>query len=268
MKDDNAIRISIKDDRTTETDSMDNIETSPLVSHQNRSRKYGLFGHRKNEKIRTIILDGEYHKYSKYLDYGRNTVNNQKYTLLSLLPKFFYEQFNQFNNLYFLVVAITQLPFLGFLFEELQVGIWWTFVAPLTFVIAITLLRELWDDIKRRSRDAQINNELYQKITLDNNNEPIIVNVKSKNIRVGDLIIVKEKRRVPCDLILIKCTNDNGSTYIRTDQLDGETDWKLRKVIPSLHEMYFDKNDKGLAYLKGKLVCLYYLFMLHAIIYY
>ncbi|CAK9296422.1 unnamed protein product [Gordionus sp. m RMFG-2023] len=33
-------------------------------------------------------------------------------------------------------------------------------------------------------------------------------------------------------MILLKTTEPNGSCFIRTDQLDGETDWKSRKAIP------------------------------------
>ena len=37
---------------------------------------------------------------------------------------------------------------------------------------------------------------------------------------------------MPADLILFKTTETSGSAFIKTDQLDGETDWKLRKAIP------------------------------------
>jgi phospholipid-translocating ATPase len=32
-------------------------------------------------------------------------------------------------------------------------------------------------------------------------------------------------------MILLYTTEKGGSVFIRTDQLDGETDWKLRKAI-------------------------------------
>jgi hypothetical protein len=38
----------------------------------------------------------------------RNVINNQKFSLLSFLPKVLYEQFKFFFNLYFLVVAVSQ----------------------------------------------------------------------------------------------------------------------------------------------------------------
>lgn len=32
-------------------------------------------------------------------------------------------------------------------------------------------------------------------------------------------------------MILLKTSNPNGTLFIKTDQLDGETDWKLRKAV-------------------------------------
>ena len=50
-------------------------------------------------------------------------------------------------------------------------------------------------------------------------------------MRVGDIIKVSQNERVPADLLLLYTTEKSGSVFIRTDQLDGETDWKLRKAI-------------------------------------
>lgn len=43
--------------------------------------------------------------------------------------------------------------------------------------------------------------------------------------------------QVPADMILLRTTEDSGSCFIRTDQLDGETDWKLRLAVPSLQRL-------------------------------
>jgi phospholipid-translocating ATPase len=48
---------------------------------------------------------------------------------------------------------------------------------------------------------------------------------------VGDIIKVHHNERVPADLLLLYTTEKSGSVFIRTDQLDGETDWKLRKAV-------------------------------------
>lgn len=56
--------------------------------------------------------------------------------------------------------------------------------------------------------------------------------IASSDIKVGMIIKINQKQRVPADLILFKTTENSGNVFIKTDQLDGETDWKLRKAIP------------------------------------
>ena len=38
---------------------------------------------------------------------------------------------------------------------------------------------------------------------------------------------------MPADMVLMQTTEHTGSCFVRTDQLDGETDWKLRLAIPA-----------------------------------
>ena len=54
---------------------------------------------------------------------------------------------------------------------------------------------------------------------------------KSADLCVGDIIKVYQNDRVPADMVLLQTTEKAGSVFIRTDQLDGETDWKLRKAV-------------------------------------
>ncbi len=39
-----------------------------------------------------------------------------------------------------------------------------------------------------------------------------------------------KRKQVPADMVLLRTTEKSGASFIRTDQLDGETDWKLRFV--------------------------------------
>lgn len=56
--------------------------------------------------------------------------------------------------------------------------------------------------------------------------------ITSQNLKVGHIVKVSQNERVPADLLLLHTTEKAGSVFIRTDQLDGETDWKLRKAVP------------------------------------
>ena len=54
----------------------------------------------------------------------------------------------------------------------------------------------------------------------------------ASELLVGDIIKLNKDERVPADIIVLKTFNEAGDNqaFIRTDQLDGETDWKLRKA--------------------------------------
>lgn len=56
--------------------------------------------------------------------------------------------------------------------------------------------------------------------------------IRFSDIEVGDLIIIEKDKRVPADVVLMRTTEKTGACFIRTDQLDGETDWKLRIAMP------------------------------------
>eukprot|EP00474_Spongospora_subterranea_P000740 CRZ01198.1 hypothetical protein [Spongospora subterranea] len=156
------------------------------------------------------------------LSFPANRIRNQKYSLISFFPLVLYDQFRYFFNLYFLVVACSQV------IPELQVGVLFTYVAPLVFVVSVTMSKEAHDDFKRFRRDKEANSARYQVIE-----NGIPKTVPSSSLRVGDLVIIHKDERVPADMVLLKTREESGEIFIRTDQLDGETDWKLRHALHS-----------------------------------
>lgn len=60
--------------------------------------------------------------------------------------------------------------------------------------------------------------------------------------QVGDIIIVEKDERVPADLVLLRTTDKSGTVFVRTDQLDGETDWKLRLAVPATQRLANDSE--------------------------
>ena len=258
-----------------------------------------------------------------------NAVSNAKYTSWSFLPVTLYNEFSFFFNLYFLLVALSQI------IPPLRIGYLSTYIAPLAFVLAITLGKEALDDIARRRRDAEANAESYtvlrfdtsggfsprsrgktvshdprklrrhrkpqqqdgedrHRLRVDENGEEDLDSPEnripsasyqeavkaSRDLKVGDVLKLSKDQRVPADVIILGSflsqnvvaeepaadeindttpsdhspddistlaprpnANQNSNTasdqefagaeaFIRTDQLDGETDWKLRLPCP------------------------------------
>lgn len=262
-----------------------------------------------------------------------NAVSNAKYTAWSFLPRTLYNEFSFFFNMYFLLVALSQI------IPSLRIGYLSTYIAPLAFVLAVTLGKEAMDDVARRKRDSEANKEAYtvlrlRKTSSAHGNEggrrkrtmlqsrkgrskgvsrstrldaieeeeksigPFTqdggydveideVDMKSRDLKVGDVLKLGKDQRIPADLVILQsysaepsaladrnvpsrdgpseeaelhvdseepsiakgkeitshstphdCSTPSadrdgaGETFIRTDQLDGETDWKLRLASP------------------------------------
>lgn len=249
-----------------------------------------------------------------------NMVSNAKYTAWSFLPVTLYNEFSFFFNMYFLLVALSQA------IPALRIGYLTTYIAPLAFVLVITMGKEAYDDIERRRRDNEANSEEYTVLRFTDpapqsqskrprrllkseslrrgskknkterhdltaiqeehdgeaaeqpSSSVFEISRKSKDLSVGDVLRLSKGQRVPADLVILQSSNteiveaeeepvveeealvtlsdedDNvqskgkqpaapeankapsgstvGETFIRTDQLDGETDWKLRLASP------------------------------------
>ena len=191
-----------------------------------------------------------------------NTIKNQKYNAFTFLPIVFYEQFKFFFNLYFLLVALSQfvpalkiglcsLPCL--LCRDLLagdiIGFIATYIAPLAFVLFVTMGKEAYDDYKRHLRDNEANSAKYLILESSGIDAPSSLDggphtkaVPSSSIRVGDLILLEKNQRVPADLVLLRTSDSSGTCFIRTDQLDGETDWKLRAAVPTCQKLHCDRD--------------------------
>ncbi|KAI6113560.1 hypothetical protein EDD16DRAFT_1834352 [Pisolithus croceorrhizus] len=169
-----------------------------------------------------------------------NMVRNQKYNLFTFFPFVLYEQFKFFFNLYFLLVALSQF------IPALKIGFIFTYVAPLAFVLCVTMGKEAYDDYKRHLRDREANSQKYLILVppLSHNPDsgPHTRSVPSSSLRVGDLVMLEKNQRVPADMVLLRTSDPSGTCFIRTDQLDGETDWKLRVAVPTTQKLGSDKE--------------------------
>lgn len=127
--------------------------------------------------------------------------------------------------------------------------------------------KEAYDDYKRYLRDREANSQRY--LVLDpssassssssqrpstrhtrssslSHHIPDNLNTRSlpsSSLRVGHLVLLEKNQRVPADLILLHTSDASGTCFIRTDQLDGETDWKLRVAIPETQKL--GASDEG-----------------------
>lgn len=163
--------------------------------------------------------------------YETNAINNRQYSVLSFFPLALYHQFKNFFNLFYLLLSLSQsIP-------ALRVGFMITYLAPLMLTVSLSLLKEATDELKRFLRDFAINREPFTKLERGGR----LASIPASSIKVGDLLVLNRNQRIPADCVLLHTTESSGTTFVRTDQLDGETDWKLRYPLNSTKDLTYNE---------------------------
>lgn len=153
-----------------------------------------------------------------------NSIHTTKYTILTFLPLFLYEQFHNYTNCFFLLVSIIQqFP------EASSLGRFTTLI-PLSVILTITAIKEVLEDFRRHRADMKINS---QKVEVLKNMRWVVT--EWKDIQVGDLIKVNNDDFFPADLLFLKSSNAHRLCYIETVNLDGENNLKIRIQVPGLN---------------------------------
>jgi phospholipid-translocating ATPase len=58
-----------------------------------------------------------------------------------------------------------------------------------------------------------------------------LVTKTSGDLRIGEIVLVRETETCPADLLILHTDQEDGKCQIKTDQIDGETDTKIRKAV-------------------------------------
>ena len=166
-----------------------------------------------------------------YSMYKNNGVKTSKYNLLNFIPLNFFYQFSKVANIYFLILTILQTV------KTISITNGVPTIAPsLVFVIFVSMVKDLLEDLKRWKSDAEENNGgvlvfengFFQKKTW-------------KDLKVGKIVKIQEDEPLPADLIVLGTSNENGKCYIETKNLDGETNLKIKKVANKLSDIFSNK---------------------------
>ena len=105
--------------------------------------------------------------------------------------------------------------------------------------MALTLAKEAYDDYKRYKRDKESNSARYRLIRSGQLHTITSQDIRVRHMvtKVGDLIEIHAKERVPADIVILATSEPSGSIFIKTDQLDGETAWKVRRAVRTTHSL-------------------------------
>jgi len=175
-----------------------------------------------------------------------NGVTTSKYSFIPIhynfvLWKNLFEQFHKAANIYFLLISALQL------IPGLSPTGRYTTLGPLVVVLLVTMVKDIYEDFKRHRSDAELNRK---PATIWGENS--WTTVAWRDIKVGDLCMVRQGEPFPADLILVYSTNPEGIGYIETASLDGETNLKVRKAPQTICRLYSPQSPDTVL---GRVVC-------------
>ncbi|XP_049503491.1 phospholipid-transporting ATPase IB [Panthera uncia] len=185
---------------------------------------------------RTIYLNQPH--LNKFRD---NQISTAKYSVLTFLPRFLYEQIRRAANAFFLFIALLQqIP------DVSPTGRYTTLV-PLIIILTIAGIKEIVEDFKRHKADNAVNKK--KTIVLRNG---VWHTVMWKEVAVGDIVKVGDGQCLPADMVLLSSSEPQAMCYVETANLDGETNLKIRQGLSHTADM---QTREVLMKLSGTIEC-------------
>lgn len=187
---------------------------------------------------RVVFLNDE----ARNKDFPSNYIATTKYSLLTCVPMFLFEQFSRFSNAYFLVVGI--LFCIDSISPVTTVGRYASFWV-LAVVVGISGIKEAIEDLRRYREDRRLNSSPTHVLGSAKTHD------RWDSVRVGDILKIYEKEALPADIALVATSSADGLAHIETKQLDGESNLKVKVVPPGVHPAF--RNEKVALLTKGRI---------------
>uniref|UniRef100_A0A8D3BDC2 Phospholipid-transporting ATPase n=1 Tax=Scophthalmus maximus TaxID=52904 RepID=A0A8D3BDC2_SCOMX len=176
---------------------------------------------REKNETRTIYVANRFPQHGHYVPqrFADNRIISSKYTIWNFVPKNLFEQFRRIANFYFLIIFLVQLM-IDTPTSPITSGL------PLFFVITVTAIKQGYEDWLRHKADNEVNGAPVFVVRSGS-----LVQTRSKNIRVGDIVRVAKDETFPVDLVLLSSDRADGTCHITTTSLDGETNLKTHYSV-------------------------------------
>jgi phospholipid-transporting ATPase len=218
------------------TVEVENAENQPEVADHLENSNPMNRGQSRQKKNRIISINKE--QKDRYVS---NHVTTAKYSFLTFVPFFLYEQFRRYSNIFFLcTIILQQIP------DVSPTGKYTTFI-PFVTILSVSAIKELVEDIKRHRADKETNHRLVEVLRSRR-----FKTVLWKDVKVGEFVKIHCDQPIPGDTVLYSTSEPMGICYIETANLDGETNLKVRQAIPQTYKMIDTEDFLGI---EGSIEC-------------
>ena len=150
---------------------------------------------------------------------SNNYIRTTRYTFYNFIPLTILSNFQRFANIYFLFIAV-----IGFLPSSPISPV--TQILPLIFVISVSMIKELIEDLFRYHSDKIVNSVKFEVFR-----NGYFTKLKCSEIRPGDVIKVCNNKELPSDILILKTSEKGNTCYINEVNLNGETAIKQKKAL-------------------------------------
>lgn len=121
---------------------------------------------------------------------------------------------------------------------------------PLFCVVIVSMVKDAFEDYKRHKSDDQENNT---KTMVFNPSSKQFAETAWKKIHVGDIVKLKNDEFIPADLLILHSSDEKGTCYVETKNLDGETNLKIKTANKDMQKMF--GSDDSIANIGGEINC-------------
>lgn len=219
---------SVEHHRGCERATLAEIGSTTALPHSNSMRSSGRFSEVGRLSSHSVVVEKsrEFCAGDPSCMFRSNEIIRSKYTYYNFLFVFFKLQFSRLANVYTCVVV-----FLCF-FEFSPVSPI-SSLTPLLIVFGTSAMKDVFEDMQRKREDSAVNDK---NVIIARSNSDT-TNTTWRKVQVGDIVKLKQGDEACSDMLLLSTSRSDGRCYVATANLDGETNLKIRNVVPSTKDV-------------------------------
>ncbi|OMJ75673.1 hypothetical protein SteCoe_25143 [Stentor coeruleus] len=154
-------------------------------------------------------------------EYKDNRVVSYHYTILSLIPKTLFQEFQNISYLWFLTIIGLELsPYCEY------TSLKWSTLFPLLLLISHVLTENILRTYNRYKLDSVKNNAIVQVLGSSD-----FLKKKSRDVHVGDILLIENQEHVPADVLLLAVDNTESECFVDMSAVIGGKDLIKKKPV-------------------------------------